>query len=60
MESSNVKEAYLDVVVEVFEVNSSVAFELFLDEDLTEFCWANIMLESPHATNFFKYPPFHG
>ena len=34
LESSYRIEAHLDVVVEVFDIHSSVSFEFYLDEDL--------------------------
>ena len=36
-ESSHHIESHLDVVVEVLEVKSIIAFELYLDEDFIEF-----------------------
>ena len=36
-------ETHLDVVVEVLEVNISVAFELFIGEESIEFWWSDIM-----------------
>ena len=36
-DSSRRIEAHIDMVVEVLEVQSSAAFDLFLDEDLIEF-----------------------
>ena len=52
-ESSNCIEKHLDVVVEVLEVQRSIAFEFCLDEEFIEFWWADLMFEIPHATNFF-------
>ena len=37
LESSHLIETYIDVVVEVIEVQSSVSFEFFLDEEFIEF-----------------------
>ena len=36
-ESSHCIETYIDVVKEVLEIQSSVSFELFFDEELIEF-----------------------
>ena len=43
---------HLDVIVEDIEVQSSVVFEFFLDEEFIEFWWDDLMFESPHATIF--------
>ena len=48
------------MVVEVIEVQSSVAFELFLDEEFIELWWSGIMFEILHATNFLECPPSYG
>ena len=40
--------------VEVIEVHSNVAFELCLDKVFIELWSADIMFESPHATNFHR------
>ena len=37
LESSHRIEAHLDIVIEVLEIQSSVSFELCLDEELIEF-----------------------
>ena len=37
-ESSHRIETHLDVIVEVLEIQISVSFELYLDEELIEFC----------------------
>ena len=34
LEYSNHIEAHLDVVIEVLEINSSISFEFFIDEEL--------------------------
>ena len=52
-ESSHRIERHLDLVKEVLEIQSSVSFELFFDEELIEFWWADLMFEGPHATNIF-------
>ena len=54
MESSHRTEKYLDVVVEVLEFQSSVVFEFCLDKEFIEFWYADLMFESPHATNFCR------
>ena len=38
LESNHLNEIYLDVVVEAIEVQSSVCFELFIDEKFIELC----------------------
>ena len=40
-----------NLVVEVLGVNSSVTFELYLDEEFMEFWWYHIMFQNPYATN---------
>ena len=52
LESSNRIETHIDVVVEVLEVQVSVAFELYIGEEFIEFWRAYLMFEGPHATNF--------
>ena len=58
LESSHRIETHLDVVAEVLEVQSSVDFEFYLDEDFIEFGWDDLMFESPHATNFCRMSTF--
>ena len=53
-ESSHRVETHLDVVVEVLEFQSSVVFELCLDEEFIEFWVADLIFESPHATICFR------
>ena len=45
-------ETHLDVVVEVIGIHISLPFEFCLDEYFIEFWWADLMFQSPHATNF--------
>ena len=52
LESSHHIKAYLDMVIEVLEIQSSVSFEFCLDEEIIEFWWAYLMFEGPYATNF--------
>ena len=52
-ESSCCIKRHIYVVLEFLEVQSSVFFEFFLDEYFIEFWLADIMFQSPHATNFF-------
>ena len=47
-ESSHCIDTHIDLVIEVLEIQSSVSFELCIDEDLIEFWWADIMFEGPH------------
>ena len=42
--------------IEALEVQSSVTFELCLDEEFIILLWADIMFDSPHATNFGRMP----
>ena len=51
-------EAHLDLVLENIEIQSSVCFEFYLDEELIEFWWADLMFEGPYATNFGRVFPF--
>ena len=44
-ESSHRIERHLDVVIEILEIQSSVSFELYLDEELIESWRADIMFE---------------
>ena len=48
------------MVVEVIKVQSSVYFELCLDEEFIQFWWASIMFESPYATIFVEFPTSNG
>ena len=57
-DSSHRIETHLDVVKEILDIHISVSFEFYLDEELIEFCWADLMFEGPHATNFGKVTPF--
>ena len=58
LEFSHCIETYFDMVVEVLKLWSIVAFEICLDEDLIEYWWADIMLQSPHATKFCRLSTF--
>ena len=52
LKSSHIIEAHLYVLVKTIEIQSSVYFELCLDEDIIEFRWDDLMFYGPHATNF--------
>ena len=41
---------HLDVAIEFIYVQSSLAFELCIDEEFIELWWADFRFESPHAT----------
>ena len=56
--SSHLIETHIDVVVEVLEVQSSVAFELCLNEVFIEFWWSDLMFEIWHATIFCRISTF--
>ena len=58
LESSHRIEEHIDVVIEVIEIQSSVSFELCLDEEFIEFWRADLMFEGPYITNFCRAPPF--
>ena len=51
-ESIHCIETHIDVVVEVLKVQSTVSFELCLDKEFIESCSADLLFQSPHATNF--------
>ena len=51
-------ETHVDVVVEVLEVQISVALGLCLDEDFIEFLWSDITFEIPDSTNFCRMSTF--
>ena len=57
-ESSHRIEAHLDVVVEFPEIQSSISFELCIDEELIELWRSDLMFQGPHATNFGRVSPF--
>ena len=59
-ESSHWIDTTIDVVKEVIEIQISVSFEFYLDEERIEFWWADLMFEGPHATNFKECPPSNG
>ena len=46
------------LVVEFIEFQSSVNFESCIDKDLIEFWWAYLVVDSPHATDFFIISTF--
>ena len=60
LQSSHRIEKHIDVVLEVLEVQSSVNFDICLDGESIEFWRADLMFESPHATNFVDFPPSNG
>ena len=60
LEYSHCIDTHLDVVVEVLEVNISVAFELWIGEEFIKFWWAYLMFEIPHAINVFRISTFQG
>ena len=55
-ESSNCIETHIYIVVEVIKVQSSVSFELCIDDEFIKSWLADIMFQSPHATNFSRLP----
>ena len=59
-EYGNFIETHIDVVVEVLEIQISVALKLYFEEELIELWWAGLMFEIPHATNFVECPPSNG
>ena len=48
----------IGVVVDITEVQSSVSFRFYLGEDFIDFCWADIVIEGPHATIFNRISNF--
>ena len=51
-ESSHHIETHLNLVLEVLEVQSSVAFVFCIDEEFVEFWWSDLMFDISHATSF--------
>ena len=59
LDSNHHIETRLDVVVEVPEVQGSVAFEFWINEEFIEYWSSDLMCESPHATNFVEFPLYN-